>query len=108
MHVPARAEGTSSLVPKWIGTAVRPSAIGLPMKISLSPNDRVLCQAKRQAARNRITLTTFVEDALRAKPARPDSRTPRFRLRLEAVTGDAPPNVDIADRDALYGVIDRA
>ena len=53
------------------------------MKISLSLNDRVLCQAKRQAARDRITLTRFVEDALRTRLAGSGSRKPRFRLRLE-------------------------
>ena len=31
-----------------------------------------------------------------------------FRLSLETVTGEGPPNVDISDRDALYDVIDRA
>ena len=77
------------------------------MKISLSLNDRVLCQAKRQAAPDRITLTRFVDDALCARLAGTGSRTPRFRLRMETVTGDVPPNVDIAERDALYDVIDR-
>lgn len=78
------------------------------MKTTLNLNDRVLHLAKRRAARDGITLTKFVEDALRARLA--DSRTAKrgYRLRLETVTGHAPPNVDIADRDALYDVIDRA
>ena len=78
------------------------------MKTTLNLNDQVLRQAKRRAARDGITLTRFVEDALRARLAETGSRRPRFRLRLETVTGDAPPNVDIADRDALYDVIDRS
>jgi len=78
------------------------------MKTTLNLNDRVLQQAKRRAARDGITLTRFVEDALRARLAGAKGSKPPFRLRLVTVTGLAPPNVDIADRDALYDVIDRA
>ena len=78
------------------------------MKTTLNLNDQVLREAKRRAARDGITLTRFVEDALRAKLARTGSRKPPFRLKLETVTGTEPPTVDIADRDALYEVIDRA
>ncbi len=78
------------------------------MKTTLNLNDQVLRQAKGRAAQDGITLTRFVEDALRARlAATPASKAP-FRLKLEIVTGDGPPNVDIADRDALYDVIDRA
>ena len=78
------------------------------MKTTLNLNDRVLSLAKRRAARDGITLTRFVEDALRARLAGASSRKLPFRLRLETVAGNAPPNVDIADRNALYEVIDRA
>ena len=78
------------------------------MKTTLNLNDQVLRQAKQRAAHDGITLTRFVEDALRARLAGTGSRGPPFRLRLETVTGDAPPNVDIADRDALYDVLDRS
>lgn len=78
------------------------------MKTTLNLNDRVLQQAKRRAARDGITLTRFVEDALRARLAGVKGAKPPFRLKLVTVTGHAPPNVDIADRDALYDVIDRA
>ena len=78
------------------------------MKTTLNLNDRVLQQAKRRAARDGTTLTRFVEDALRARLAGVNGTKPPFQLRLETVTGHAPPNVDIADRDALYDVIDRA
>lgn len=78
------------------------------MKTTLNLNDQVLRQAKGRAAQDGITLTRFVEDALRARlAATPKGKRP-FRLKLEIVTGDGPPNVDIADRDALYDVIDRA
>ena len=78
------------------------------MKTTLNLNDRVLRSAKGRAARDGITLTRFVEDALRARLAGARGRKPAFRLRLETVTGEGPPNVDISDRDALYDVIDRA
>ena len=77
------------------------------MKTTLNLNEQVLRQAKGRAARDGITLTRFVEDALRARlSAGRDTKAP-FRLRLETVTGDGSPNVDIADRNALYEVIDR-
>lgn len=78
------------------------------MKTTLNLNDQVLRQAKQRAARDGITLTRFVEDALRARLAGTGNRRSPFRLRLETVTGDTPPNVDIADRDALYDVLDRS
>ena len=78
------------------------------MKTTLNLNDQVLRQAKGRAARDGITLTRFVEDALRARLAASFPSKRPFRLKLETVMGDGPPNVDIADRDALYDVIDRA
>ena len=78
------------------------------MKTTLNLNDQVLRRAKGRAAREGITLTKFVEDALRARLAAARGGKPPFRLRLETVTGNRPPNVDISDRDALYEVIDRA
>ena len=78
------------------------------MKTTLNLNDQVLRKAKNRAARDGITLTRFVEDALRARLAAARDKTPPFRLRLETVTGNRPPSVDISDRDALYDVIDRA
>ena len=77
------------------------------MKTTLNLNDQVLRKAKGRAARDGITLTRFVEDALRARLAAARDRKAPFRLRLKTVTGDGPPNVDICDRDALYDVIDR-
>ena len=78
------------------------------MKTTLNLNDQVLRRAKGRAARDGITLTRFVEDALRARLSDARRRKGGFRLRLETVTGTSPPNVDISDRDALYEVIDRA
>ena len=69
---------------------------------------RVLRSAKGCAAQDGLTLTRFVEDALRARLEDGYGRKPAFRLRLETVARDGPPNVDISDRDTLYDVIERA
>ena len=76
------------------------------MKTTLNLNDRVLLRAKGRAAQEGITLTKFVEDALRAK-LMTASPGPTFKLKLRTVTGNRPPNVDISDREALYDVMDR-
>ena len=77
------------------------------MKTTLNLNDHILRRAKRRAARDGVTLTRFVEDALRARLTDPESDQ-AFKLELTVVYGHAPPNVDISDRDALYAVLDRA
>ena len=76
----------------------------LSMKTTLNLNDQILRQAKERAARDGITLTKFVEDALRVKLMAADRETP-FELRLRTVRGSRPPTVDISDREALYDVI---
>ena len=80
----------------------------LVMKTTLNLNDQVLRQAKGRAAREGITLTRFVEDALRARLAVVRDGKAPFHMRLKSVKGDRPPNVDISDRDALYDEIDRS
>ena len=77
------------------------------MKTTLNLNDHILRRAKRRAARDGITLTRFVEDALRASLMNPECDH-AFKLELKVVRGHAPPNVDISDRNALYDVLDRA
>lgn len=77
------------------------------MKTTLNLNDHILRRAKSRARRDGITLTRFVEDALRASLIDPEPAD-AFKLELKVVRGHAPPNVDISDRDALYDVLDRA
>lgn len=77
------------------------------MKTTLNLNDHILRRAKSRARRDGITLTRFVEDALRASLIDPEPGD-AFKLELKVVRGHAPPNVDISDRDALYDVLDRA
>ena len=78
------------------------------MKTTLNLHDQILRQAKGQAAQDGVTLTKFVEDALREKLMAERHRRPAFKLRIRTVRGQRPPRVDISDRDALYDVIDRA
>ena len=78
------------------------------MKTTLNLNDQVLHRAKGQAAQDGVTLTKFVEDALREKLMAERRRRPAFKLRMRTVRGHEPPRVDISDRDALYDLIDRA
>ena len=76
------------------------------MKTALNLDDLLLARAKRCAARDGVTLTRFVEDALRAKPAEDDRPKPPFELELLTICGLAPPNVDISDREELHDVMD--
>ena len=78
------------------------------MKTTLNLNDQILHRAKGRAAADGVTLTKFVEDALREKLMAERHRQPAFKLRMRTVRGHGPPRVDISDRDALYDVIDRA
>jgi len=75
------------------------------VKTTLNVNDEVLRRSKACARDAGITLTRFVEDALRAKLAAKETRPP-FRLVLKTVRGKSLPKVDLSDRDALYDVID--
>lgn len=77
------------------------------MKTTINLNDQLLRRAKRQASTRGITLARFIEDALRAKLMDDDRDPPAFKLNVKTVRGHAPPNVDIADREALCDVLDQ-
>lgn len=72
------------------------------MKTTLNLDDQLLRTAKKVAAERGVTLTRVIEEALRAALVPPPDRKPRFRLRWTPVRGRRPPDVDIADREALY------
>jgi hypothetical protein len=76
------------------------------MKTTLNLDDRLLTRAKALAAREGTTLTAIVEDALRARLATKPRARPEVRLTFPTVKGTAAPGVDIADRDALFDVLD--
>jgi len=77
------------------------------MKTTLNLDDRVLKNAKEQAARDGITLTAFVEQALKDRLLREREKV-TYSFRPKVVKGSKPPNVDISERDALYEVIDNS
>ena len=76
------------------------------MKITVEIDDHLLQRVERHVARERLTLATMIEDALRASlPPQPSVQRPR-RFRPPVVRGDAQPTVDVADRSALYDLFD--
>lgn len=77
------------------------------MKTTLNIEDQILKNAKARAARDGITLTRLVEDALKAKLLDDEPKV-KYEFRPKVVTGSKPPNVDISERDALYEVIDNS
>ncbi len=76
------------------------------MKTTLNLDERVLKRAKRLAANEGITLTALVEDALRARIAPKPRPALAFKLELPTVKGVASPVVDIADRNAVFDLLD--
>ena len=77
------------------------------MKTTLNLDDQVLKNAKEEAARTGITLTAFVEQALKARLLQ-ESESVSYSFRPKVIKGSKPPNVDISERDALYEVIDNS
>ena len=77
------------------------------MKTTLNLNEQVLRRSKEYASRRGMTLTAFVEDAMRAKLAQTQPQEQPFKLVLRRGQGSSPPNVDISDREALYDVMDK-
>lgn len=76
------------------------------MKTTLEIDDRLLARAKRHASARGITLRAVVEEALRARLApRPEARA-RYSFSPPVVRGSRPPAVDVADRNALYDLLD--
>jgi hypothetical protein len=76
------------------------------MKTTLDIDDRLLARAKQRAASDGTTLRAVVEDALRARLApRPASRA-QYRFSPPIVKGTREPSVDVANRGALYDLLD--
>lgn len=73
------------------------------MKTTLQIDDRVFIELKREAARQGRTMSEMVEMALRqllSKPLQPSEPPPLPTF------NSGGPLVDIADRDALYQVME--
>ena len=76
------------------------------MKTTLDLDARLLSEAKRRAAAAGTTLKAFVEEALRGRMATRSVAPAEYRLELPVVRGKRPPAVDVADRRALYDLLD--
>jgi hypothetical protein len=76
------------------------------MKTTLEIDDRLLERAKRHARAQGTTLRAVVEDALRARLAPRSEARARYRFAPPTVCGTRPPAIDVADRNALYDLLD--
>lgn len=74
------------------------------MKTTLNISDVTMGQLKREATRQRRTMSELVEAALRAM-LRPRARAEKLPPLPEFRTGGA--RVNLANRDALYEVMER-
>jgi hypothetical protein len=77
------------------------------MKTTIDLDDDLLRRAKQRAALAGIPLRAFIEDALRARLLPRARGKARFSLDVPIVRGEKPPAVDIADRNALYDLMER-
>lgn len=73
------------------------------MKTTLNIDDRILKEAKKLAAERGVTLTSIVEDGLRAVLNPPTE----YRFEFPTVPGKLPPDLDITSREAMYDWFDR-
>ena len=71
------------------------------MKTTLNLDDQLLLEAKRLAAERGATLTSIVESALR-DALRTAAQPSTYVFDPPVVSGTRLPDVDPADRDALY------
>lgn len=77
----------------------------MAMKTTLNIDDALLRRAKETAARRAVTLTRFLEEAIQAHLEPKRSAKPA-RLRWVVVKDESLPRVDVADRRALYDLLD--
>ncbi|MBI5488281.1 MAG: CopG family transcriptional regulator [Deltaproteobacteria bacterium] len=72
------------------------------MRTTLDIEDSVLRAAKKRAAEDGISLTRFLEDALRRHLEPPDPLRAPYRFRPLTRRGRLLPGVDLANRDSLH------
>jgi len=75
------------------------------MKTTLNLDDALLRQAKRVALERGVTLTQVVQEALEVAVL-PKAQARPFQLDWRPVRGHRPPAVDLADREALYDLME--
>ena len=77
------------------------------MKTMIDIDDELLRKAKLRAAAEGVPLRAYIEDALRARLLPNQRGRGKFTLELSVVEGTRRPAEDIADRNALYGLMER-
>ncbi len=78
----------------------------MPVKTTLNIDERLLARAKALALREGKTLTAIVEESLRARLAPRHKTGKPDEFEVPTVKGTELPNVDIADREALFDLLD--
>lgn len=78
----------------------------MPMKTTIDIDDRLFERARVEAARRGVTLKALVHDALQSLLSPRPKGQKGYALDLPVVRGRRPPSVDVADRRALYDVMD--
>jgi predicted transcriptional regulator len=76
------------------------------MRTTLDLDEALLRRAKRLAAERHTTLTRIVEEALAAALAPRAAGASVYRFRWETDHGRYVGGIDLADRDALYEVME--
>jgi hypothetical protein len=76
------------------------------MRTTLNIDEDLMARVRERAAETGRTITEVVEQALRAEVAGTKPSAGAFALRWAPVRGTPLPGVDLADRDALYGVME--
>ena len=79
--------------------------MAMKTKTTLNLDGQLLREAKKRAVEEGTTLTHVVEDALRAALTDTPPERP-YTFRFTVVDGGGPPLVDVADRDALYDLME--
>ncbi|MBW1949994.1 MAG: hypothetical protein JRJ18_10685 [Deltaproteobacteria bacterium] len=74
-------------------------------RTTLTIEDELFVQLKKQAATQGKSLASLVNDLLRQAMAIQDRREP-YRLELEGWNAELQPGVDILDRDNLFDIMD--
>lgn len=83
-----------------------PDATMRVVRTTVSIDDKLLKQAKHEAARTGKPLGEIVDDALRVLFGRPGDRPAPVRLKTDGGSG-VQPGVDLEDKDALAELLDR-
>ena len=76
------------------------------MRTTLNLDDGLMRSIKRRAAESGRTLTSLVEEAIRALLDRETGSAPDYRLHWVVVEGGARPGIDLSDRETLMDLMD--